>query len=347
MILIDATYVNTGGGLQLLKYLLETLKDRNVDFFLLADARCLGMFDNKTHVCYLKGSLKKRKEFYKNELRDDISSVFCFGNVPPPIHLKIPVCTYFHNINMLTLADCRDTKQLIKFWLKREYIKSQKRNTDEWFVQTSNTANELIKHLEIAKEKVFLYPFYKAPKRPEVETTRTDYIFAGEYSGSKGHDELLTAWTLLHRQGIDRTLHLTVSQTYPFVSLVKQATEEGVSIVNHGCLPPKELSKLYLKCKATVYPSKNESFGLGLVEAMELGCDVIGSDLPFIHVLCEPSEVFNPSNPESIADAVIRYEKDSNIQTIQLVQNRIDEMIVHILGNKDKLPIIRYGNSLL
>ena len=325
MLLVDSVYINMGGGLSLLKYLVENLHTRHVVFMLLVDERIKDAFPEVKNQIVLSPSEKSRRTFYKS-ISSDVTSVFCFGNVPPPVRLNVPVYTYFHNINMLTLADCRGWKQLLKFWLKRSYIKCLSKNTDMWFVQTSNTAKELIKKLNVDKAKVELYPFYNIPDIQRVECERTDYIFVGDDSGSKGHNELLDAWEILHNRGIDRTLHLTVGQSAPSYEKIQNRVKTGVPIHNHGIIPMMEVFSLYAKCKATVYPSRNESFGLGIVEAMESGCDVVGSDLPFIHAICEPSDVFNRESPESIADAVLRYEK-SHSKTLQKVSNKINELI--------------------
>lgn len=327
MLLIDAIYINYGGALNLLSYFVDFLLERGVDFTLLADSRCSKLFDDKvSHLLYMDAREKNRKVFYETR-KCDYSSVFCFGNVPPPIRLKVPVYTYFHNINMLTLADCRNWRQFLQFSLKRTYIKCHQKNTDKWFVQTSNTANEIIKHIGVSGDKVQILPFYKLPIYPTIDKPRTDYIFVGEYSGSKGHNELLEAWRILHCQGIDLNLHLTVSLDKEFLTSIQKAQRDGVKIINHGYLSMEELVYLYIRCKATVYPSYNESFGLGLVEAMEGGCDVIASDRPFVYSICQPSEVFEPSSPTSIAQAIIKYENGNCPQTKLMVKNEINEII--------------------
>lgn len=332
MLLIDSLYVNMGGAKGLLDYLCCSLIERGVEFVLLKDERCgrLGCEDAIQKVIVMRADLKERKAFYKLH-KADFLCVFCFGNVPPPMKFSVPVYTYFHNVNMLTLSACRDKKQLLLFWLKRAYIRSLKENTDEWFVQTSNTANEAIRHLCIPAEKVKLFPFYRLPFFPKVEGKRNDYIFVGEYSGSKGHDELLQAWRILHEQGVNPVLHLTVTGS-DFVKKVKDAIDEGVTIVNHGFIPLEQLAQLYMQSKATVYPSYNESFGLGLVEAMEAGCDVIGADLPYTHAICKPSELFNPSQVETIVDAINRYEDGKSPKTELLVKDMVDEMIERIIS---------------
>lgn len=328
MLLVDSVYINMGGGLSLLKYLVENLHTRHVVFMLLVDERIKDAFPEVKNQIVLSPSEKSRRTFYKS-MPSDVTSVFCFGNVPPPFKLRVPVYTYFHNINMLTLADSRGWKQKIKFFLKREYIRVRRKNSDEWFVQTTNTANELKANLNIPDKKVKLYPFYRPPVINSLEKERNDYIFVGNDSGSKGHRELIAAWKKLHDLGIDRTLHLTVSADSPLCSIIDEMAGSGVKIVNHGIVPLAEVFALYARCKATVYPSRNESFGLGIIEAIEAGCDVVGSDLPFMHAVCTPSEVFNPYSVDSIVEAVMRYEATQN-QTDRKVSDMIDELISDI-----------------
>ena len=50
MVLIDALYINNSGGLRLLEYLVSVLQSRGIEFFLLADNRCRGVFDGCEHV---------------------------------------------------------------------------------------------------------------------------------------------------------------------------------------------------------------------------------------------------------------------------------------------------------
>ncbi len=329
MILIDALYINNSGGLRLLEYLVAELMLRDVDFYLLADARCTGKFNDCKNVRYMNASLRERKNFYKIKGRS-FSSVLCFGNIPAPIKLNVPVYTYFHNINLLTLAEAHSLPVKVKSWLKREVFKHYKPNTDYWLVQTSNTANELVKHLGEKPDRVKLVPFYELPegiddiaKQPHGD----DYVFVAVHVPGKSHEELLEAWRLLHSKGVDKTLHLTVQKESPFCEKIKAAQKEGVKVVNHGVIPFKEVFDLYKQSKAIIYPSHNESLGLGIVEALTAGCDVIGSDFPFLHSICKPSGVFNPYSPESIADAVIEYEKGNPEKSILSIRNLIEELV--------------------
>lgn len=64
MILIDSLYINNSGGLRLLEYLISELEQRDAIFYLLADSRCKGKFDDCQHVEYMDASMKNRRHFY-------------------------------------------------------------------------------------------------------------------------------------------------------------------------------------------------------------------------------------------------------------------------------------------
>ena len=70
-----------------------------------------------------------------------------------------------------------------------------------------------------------------------------------------------------------------------------------------------------------------ESFGLGIVEAIENGCKVIGANLPYMYAACEPSLVFNPLDESSIADALEKSLEPKVKYSISNVNNRIDDLI--------------------
>ena len=329
MILLDALYINNSGGLLLLKYLVHDLNIRRISFLLLADARCRGVFDALPCVEYYIASFENRRKIYSRDMTS-YSSVLCFGNIPPLVKLNIPVYTYFHNINLLTLSEAQSVRVKAVSWLKREVFKYYKKNTDYWLVQTSNTAAELINHLVESPARVKLMPFYELPdcvsdiaKQPHGD----DYVFVAMCVPGKGHEELLEAWRSLHNNGLDKTLHLTVQYDSHFVVKIKKAQAEGVKVVNHGIMPFPDVFELYRRSKAIIYPSHNESLGLGIVEAISAGCDVIGADMPFVHSICKPSCVFRPYSADAIAEAVIEYEKCKSIKTELTIYNHIDDLV--------------------
>ena len=63
------------------------------------------------------------------------------------------------------------------------------------------------------------------------------------------------------------------------------------------------------------------------MEAITAGCDVIGADMPYTYAVCRPSKVFDPYSAESIADAVIAYEKGGAVRSELVIRNMMAELI--------------------
>ena len=119
MLLIDAMYVNHGGGKILLDYLVNEVEKNNTDVFYLFDDRCSESFktiDNERKV-FLKPSFYERYQFYKKN-KSKFSKVLCFGNLSPNIKLDATVYTYFHNLIYLSIPKEYSLKDKIKFKLK-------------------------------------------------------------------------------------------------------------------------------------------------------------------------------------------------------------------------------------
>ena len=335
MLLIDSVYINSGGGYVLLKYLVEELTTREAEFILVLDERIGSDFVSIKNRVILAHSEFARMRFYRH-LPPKITSVFCFANVPPPIKLNVPVYTYFHNINMLTLQGWPTIRKQLQTLLKREYIKYLRCNTDKWIVQTTNTRDQLIRKVERKNEKILVYPFYNIDSLTTAvasDEQKKDYALVGNYNnGAKGHVQLVKAWEILAQKGYYPKLHLTVSDANDeFAKVLNHAIQCGARIKNHGNIKFEQVPNIYKQSKAVVYPSINESLGLGIVEAISMGCDIVASDLPFTHSICFPTYVFDRENPESIADAIIRYETEPSPKSMLRIYNMIDDLISVIL----------------
>lgn len=73
-----------------------------------------------------------------------------------------------------------------------------------------------------------------------------------------------------------------------------------------GSVSDEELSALYAKAEALVFPSLYEGFGIPAIEAMSFGCPVLASDIPVMHEVCSDAVVyFDPTSKKSLTDALI------------------------------------------
>lgn len=330
-ILIDALHINTGGALMILNHIVNRLVAKDVDFTLLKDDRCprLRSEDKVKKMDMMSCKESVRKRYYKAH-RNDFKDILCLGNIPPAIKMPVPVHTYIHNVSLLEIPKDYSLQWKLKTFLKRLYIRRLSSYTDTWIVQTTNTANLVRRHLPCKGKEILIFPFYEIPIgiRTDNEKNRTDYIFVGEHTYAKGHEYLIDAWVKLSEELKEEcpVLHLTVGSN-TLKPYINDAISKGAKIHNHGHILFSEVCRLYHKCKATVYPSLNESLGLGIVEAIEAGCDVIGADLPYLYSVCKPSEAFTPKSVDSIVSAVMKYQSGKSTMSQLTIQDEADGLI--------------------
>lgn len=321
MILVDATFINTGGGRTLLRELLIALRGvPNVE--LIRDSRLPAPeVDGFPAVAVVSGE-RDRRAFYARR-GPDFERVLCLGNVPPPVRLAAEVGVYFHNMNFL--RPLRDGG-LVPF-AKMSYIAWRASNADFFMVQSGLVQAALAARMP-ARTRVFVAPFFPEHRPPPdaLDAGRwSRFAYVSDASAHKNHVRLLDAWRLLADRGVFPELHLTVYGPHPkVIAMIACARQAGVRVTNHGYARSADL---YGACGYQVYPSLVESFGLGLVEAAESGCAVIASDLPYVREVIEPSGSFDPLSHVSIADSVAGFVGRPATASAVRVKNRLADIV--------------------
>ena len=331
MILIDALFINKGGGAVLLQYLIEKIlahPDKEQFFFLL-DPRFERPAGLTKNYVVIPNKMKDRIRFYK-EHNSEYTKVFCFANIPPPIKLKVPSYTYFHNQKLLEAPKRKFTKMYFSQYLKYLVLKHYNKNTDYYIVQTPHMASELTALGLKDAAHCLSIPFYDNSKytvgyKAFDQRPKDEFVFISNPSPQKNYPTLLDAWEYLLEKGIQPKLHVTIDDTAPhFITRVNELNARGARIVNHVYLDPREL---YFTCPYLIFPSVIESFGLPLIEAADSGMKIIASDLPYVYDVVQPSLVFDPMSKVSIADAVI-LALNSDLPFSRVVtSNKVDELV--------------------
>ena len=123
----------------------------------------------------------------------------------------------------------------------------------------------------------------------------------------KNHKVLLTAFGMYRHAHPESKMHLVLTgfggeaQT----SLLADAECMGLSDSIHmlGYVSEKMLAALFRNCRALVFPSLFEGFGIPVVEAMMSGCPVICSNLTSLpEVMLDGALYCDPKNPDSIVE---------------------------------------------
>ena len=324
MILIDATYVNVGGGIGLLRRLLGELRGR-AEATILRDVRVTDLDTAGFRVVDAAPSHWARRRFYRDRAAG-FTRVLCFGNVPPLRRLAVPTATYFHNLLFCESFPGQRWRERVDLALKMAYIRHYADHSDWFLVQSANMTAAL--RSAVGEARIAELPFFASPPvvgHPAHARRWDQFAYVSEAHPHKNHATLLQAWRLLLARGLRPGLHLTVTAAYPRIQAeIAELRRAGAEVVNHGFADP---APIYARCGYQVYPSLVESFGLGLLEAADAGCAVLAADRPYVHAVLRPHAVFDPLSAEALADLVAGCSGQPAPMSAGKVVDRLPELL--------------------
>lgn len=347
MILIDAANV-AGGGAVLLQCLLRQLDARNLPYFVLRKADV--PLDVPADRCAnVRVGLLNRRATLRAYIRAvGPTTILCFGNFPPPFATGIRTITYVHNPHYVRGHDRRNFNRQhdLNRVLRRTYLRANLKHSDWFVVQTPLVAQAFTATFGVPAGRVRVLPFYDEARirfigdeqrRAGVAKTPAAFLYASSSEPHKNHGALLRAWELLFAQGYAPTLHLTVSPRSPYttpalLAEIDRLQRHGLRIENHGQLPYDDLLRLAYRCAACVFPSVNETLGLGLVEAYWLGNGILAGRRPYLPHVVRPSAGFDPHDPADIARAVRRHLTEPGPAPALVLPNRLDAFVGLLSG---------------
>lgn len=327
---IIAPNIKMGGGLELLLYLYEYVEQNYSEYnftFYIDDSLESQMYSkNNIEVISIKSSFKKIKLFSKR-----FANTLYFGNLPPLAKSKNSI-VYFHNPYLLM-----DKKELLKtsfkFFLKYSlqqlYIKIFIKNVGLVAVQNIVIKDKFVKKYKF--DKVKLLPFFRlCDKNLYKDVDKIyDFCYVSLYYPHKNHENLLKACKILADDGISFSLALTIeSYNLNLINAIEEINKlKIVKIINSGKLSKDDVNLLYAQSKCLIFPSKQETFGLSLIEAANMNLDIIASNLPYTYESVEPSLVFDPESEIDIANTIRQYLKGDIKKSKGIITNKIDDLI--------------------
>lgn len=332
MLLVDSVFVNNGGGLVLLRYLVDYLESEFQEVFYLFDRRTEVYFQNipALRKKYISNSLIERHFFYQeNKVKFD--QVLCFGNLPPTIRLKSRVLVYFHQPLFLEIPKEFSFKNKFIYVMKQNILFCIKNNADIWLVQSENVKLKFSKkYLSGRAEKIVKLPFY-----PELNfscsnknTEKDSFLYVSNSSPHKNHYKLIQSFCLAYDEVHEGKLTVTVPNTdINLYEYIQQKIDLGYPIKNVGFIDREQLTELYLSHEYFIFPSLAESFGLGLAEAIDGGCKIIASDLNYTYEVCEPSLVFDPMSIDSMKSAMVTAIQNELPYAKKIIENDLSKIM--------------------
>ena len=334
MLLVDALHINNSGGKILLDYLIKSIEESNIEVSYLLDNRVQSDYTllKNNKAIFLKANFRNRFLFYVKN-KNKFNKVLCFGNIPPPVKLNAKTFTYFHQKLFLSIPKELPFKDKLILFIKSKIVKYLSCNTNFWIVQTKLMKENLFNKFSISTpEKILIYPFYPplTPTNQEVVIRKKScFLYVSTYNTHKNFENLIKGFKLFYDTHKKGELHLTLkNDESDIIKEIKNLISDGYPIFNHGFVNSIRLTSIYRKSEFIVYPSLIESFGLGIIEGIENGCQVVGADLPYTYAICKPSITFNPKDIISIFTALEKTLGSKPImKTEQLVFNEIESLI--------------------
>lgn len=324
-LIFHAPNVHQGGGLVLIRPLLQILASRK-DIKFILDSRLpeadKAILKGQGSVKYIQSTLASRLagEWHLRKITEKNDTVLCFANLPPLFPLKTQkIILFVQNPRVVNKSPLRilTFKVACRIFLERLWLKWRISENMRCIVQTTSmrkllasaTSNK-IKNAEILS--LVSSELFEQNTQINSLQKNYDFIYVATPDKHKHHLELIDAWCLLAEENIKPSLIVTCEQSQNpslHAYLQQKIQEFSLNITNKGYCEHKEILNLYLQSTALIFPSVAESFGLPLLEAKQAGLPILASELDYVRDLVEPAQTFDSYSPLSIARAVKRFLK--------------------------------------
>jgi glycosyltransferase involved in cell wall biosynthesis len=335
---IIAPNIKNGGGRELLEYLLlyldEMYKDINTVVYIDSSLKNIKSTNSRS-VVKLSNTIDKIRLFFRK-----IDNGVYFGNLPPAVKSSNSM-VYFHNTYLLMDAKSlyRESASLFfKYSLQRLYINYFIRNVDFVGCQNKKIKKEFIDKYNYTK--VELLPFYRSCSQKKYKSCKKiyDFCYVSLAHPHKNHKLLFEALEILGKKGLSISVVVTIEDDKN--DLISQLNQINalyqVQIINLGEITKEEVCVLYQETRCLIFPSTLETFGLGLVEAVDMGLDVIAADLPYTHEVISTSFLFNPKSALGCAIEIERYlNAKFPPKSSKILENNIESLINKFNRSKD------------
>ena len=331
---IIAPNIKSGGGKELLEYLLEYIDDNYPDIAVnvYVDTSVNIQRTRVRNVIVMTSEFSKVILFFKR-----FENAIYFGNLPSIRKSKNSII-YFHNTYLLMNLK-KIFSSNIKFLdkvmclAKQFFIKFFVKNVDFIVCQTDVVSKQFKKKYSF--ENIKILPFYRTCEKINIKK-KFDYCYISLAHPHKNHQKLFDALKILEKKKLHLSLAVTVeSNNEDLIRIIEEINKNAIiKIVNLGTISKEKVCELYAQSKCLIFPSLEESFGLPLVEAVDIGLDVISSDLDYVYEVINPSLTFNPNDVQSIADTIQKFNEGSYPKSETKVKDNISELLELILKSK-------------
>lgn len=323
VIYIHAPNIHQGGGAALLRPLLQAHKYGDTKIVAQLDLR-MQASDPGPNIVLVKRVIpnvfhRLKAEWWLSTQASNTDITLCFGNLPPLFKVAGRVEVFVQNRYLIDNEPLNSfpLKTRVRLWIERRWLFARIAHVDAFIVQTPTMQRLLIARTK-GKVPVRVLPFIANPvnyvrrahRQSALEKAPLGFVYVASGEPHKNHRALVAAWALLAQEHLFPLLTLTLDpHAFPDLCnwIERQAAENRLNIINKGLLSSASIAELYRQADAMIYPSRFESFGLPLIEAVQAGLPVLAAELDFVRDVIDPEESFDAESSQSIARAVKRF----------------------------------------
>lgn len=188
----------------------------------------------------------------------------------------------------------------------------------DYIATVSKTSKHLIRQAKLTKLPIgVIYnapPELKKPGKPK--PAKKELVYMGSFMPYKNVEIILKAMEHLP----DYKLHLASRILPQRKAELEQLITHKDQVIFHNGASDEEYAIMLSTATALISASKDEGFGLPLIEAMELGTPVICTDMPIFHEVADGAALFfDPDSAQQLA-ARVRQAEDKKCRNL-LIQN--------------------------
>ncbi len=247
-------------------------------------------------------------------------------NYDVPLGRRCATVLTIHDLSLLLYPDTHRKRSVSR---ARRRTPLMARTADAIITPSESVRREVCDLLDVNAEKVFAIPeAARAAFQPvDFDSTREvrcklgcgdEFLLAvGTIEPRKNLNVLVTAFEQFTRARPDSKLKLVIAGgrgwlSDPFFENIKKSAAR-YRIVITDYLHDAELRALYSSCRAFVYPSLYEGFGLPPLEAMACGAPVIASRIPaLVEIAGEAASFFEPTDSADLYENILALLEDAN-----------------------------------
>lgn len=313
----------------LIKYLPRIDSGRHFYVLYLNDSAIDWPIDDATRFKKIRVDYQEKEDFFVKSIQEEeIDFWFCPLLILDPINPGVPSAANIPDMQHEFFPEFFSAEVLA--WRRENYVKTAM-SADIVFTLSEYSRSTICEKLGVVDTKVqsiyldasdsFKHPLDLAQKiavRRKYSLADKFVFYPANTWPHKNHTRLIEAFKKYVDQ-FDSSVQLVLTGAADSVhsSLMDQIKQlHLVNNVKHlGHIPAADLPYIYANAECLIFPSLFEGFGIPLLEAMNVGCPVVASDIPCIReVGGEAALYFNPLDADDMCQQLSNLLSDKKLQ---------------------------------